>query len=35
MKKILTDIYLNFNVSCDQSDNYLKYKDIKDKDLIK
>ena len=34
-ENILTDIYLNLNVSCDQSDNYLKYKDIKDKDLIK
>ena len=22
----LTDSYLNLNVSCDQSDNYLKYK---------
>ena len=34
-ENILTDIYLNLNVSCDQSDNYLKFKDIKDKDLIK
>ena len=34
-ENILTNIYLNLNVSCDQSDNYLKYKDIKDKDLIK
>ena len=34
-ENILTDIYLTLNVSCDQSDNYLKYKDIKDKDLIK
>lgn len=34
-ENILTDIYLNLNVSCDQSDNYLKYRDIKDKDLIK
>ena len=34
-ENILTDIYLTLNVSCDQSDNYLKYKDIKDKDSIK
>ena len=34
-ENILTDIYLNLKVSCDQSDNYLKYKDMKDKDLIK
>ena len=29
-ENILTDIYLNLNVSCEQSDNYLKYKDIKE-----
>ena len=34
-ENILTDIYLSLNVSCDPSDNYLKYKDIKDKDSIK
>ena len=34
-ENILTDIYLNLDVSCDKSDNYLKYKDIKDKDSIK
>ena len=34
-ENILTDIYLTLKVSCDQSDNYLKYKDIKDKDSIK
>ena len=34
-ENILTDIYLTLNVSFDQSDNYLKYKDIKDKDSIK
>ena len=34
-ENILTDIYLTLNVSCDKSDNYLKYKDIKDKDSIK
>ena len=34
-ENILTDIYLTLNVSCAQSDNYLKYKDIKDKDSIK
>ena len=34
-ENILTDIYLNLDVSCEQSDNYLKFKDIKDKDLIK
>ena len=34
-ENILTDIYLTLDVSCDQSDNYLKYKDIKDKDSIK
>ena len=34
-ENILTDIYLTLDVSCDKSDNYLKYKDIKDKDSIK
>ena len=34
-ENILTDIYLMMNVSCDKTDNYLKYKDYKDKDLIK
>ena len=34
-ENILTDIYLSLNVSCDPNDNYLKYKDIKDKDSIK
>ena len=34
-ENILTDIYLTLNVSCELSDNYLKYKDIKDKDSIK